>query len=190
MTDLGRRGQVVESRRGDAIDALGPILSLAARVRRGTLKLALLALVAAAVIAYGLLRGGFPAQAERAFLTVIALALTLTPPAMLAAFWFVLGELLELPGRLQRLPLDTRDHAEQLGRLRREARARRSGWASPGQLWRLARLASSSRELLTPYAPVLPLLSPPFLLAVALAALAVGLEVAIALVVLLVLAVT
>lgn len=190
MTDVERRVEVMEPRRSGASDTLGRILSLAGTVRRGTLKLALLALAAGTVIAYALLRDGFPGQAGRAVLTVVALVLVLAPPAVLGAFWFVLGELLELPQRVHRLPLETRDHAEQLGRLTREARARRAGWASPGQLWRLARLTSSSRALLTPYAPVLPLLSPPFLLAVTLAALAVGLEVAIALVVLLVLAVT
>lgn len=190
MTGVERRVEVVEPSRGSAFDALDRIFSLAGAVRRGTLKLALLALGAAAVLAYALLRHGFPGQPGRAVLTVIALIFVAAPPVVLGAFWFVLGELLELPERVRRLPLETRDHAEQLGRLSREARARRGGWASPGQLWRLARLTSSSRELLTPYAPVLPLLSPPFLLSVAVAALAVGLEVAIALVVLLVLLVT
>ena len=88
------------------------------------------------------------------------------------------------------MPGEGRAHAEELGRLAREARdPRRGGFLRlPGLIWRTLRLTGSSRELLTPYAPLLPLLSVPFLGAVAFAALGVVVEVAVALLVVLVLA--
>nr|MDQ3822794.1 hypothetical protein [Actinomycetota bacterium] len=58
----------------------------------------------------------------------------------------------------------------------------------PGLLWRFGRLAGSARETLTPWAPLLPLLSVPFLLASLAAFFAAVLEVAIAVVLLLALA--
>jgi hypothetical protein len=137
---------------------------------------------------YALLRDGFPDQAGKAALTVLALLVVAAPPVVLGAFWFVLRDVLELLDRIRRTPMDTRDHAQELGRLADEARARRTRWAIPSQIWRLARLTAASRELLTPYAPVLPLLSVQFLAAVVLAAAAAVAEVVVAIVVLLVLA--
>jgi hypothetical protein len=120
-------------------------------------------------------------------LTVVALALVVAPPLLLLAFWLVLGQLLELPDRLRRAPMETREHAGQMRALAQEARARRGGWAVPTQIWRLARLTASSRELLTPYAPLLPLLDLKFLAAVVVSAGAAAVEAVVALVVLLVL---
>jgi hypothetical protein len=179
-----RRGVVVGAAAG-SWDAVGRLLSLAASVRRGTLKLAFAGVAAAAVIAYFLLRHGFPDETGRTVLTVIGVAAVVTPPLLLAGFWFVLGQLLVLPERLRTLPTEGRDHSEELRRLVREARSRR-GWSSvPVQLWKLARLATSSRELLTPYAPLVPLVSARFLAAVALSAIGVGAELVVALILLL-----
>jgi hypothetical protein len=179
-----RRGVVVGAAAG-SWDVLGRIVSLAASARRGTLKLAVAGLAAAAVIVYFLLRDGFPDQTGRAVLTVIGAAVVLMPPLLLAGFWFVLGQLLVLPERLRALPTEGHDHAEELRRLVREARSR-SGWSSvPVQLWKLARLATSSREVLTPYAPLVPLVSARFLAAVVLSAIGVGAELVVALVLLL-----
>ena len=191
MTELQpRRGEIVEPRAG-APQVLGRLASLAAGLRRAVLKLALAGTAAAAAIGYALFRHGFPDRTGAAVLSVIAIAAAVTPPAILTAFWFLLSELLQLPGRIRTLPMDARGHAEQLGQLARETRERRGRWTHlPGQLWRLTRLTSSSRELLTPYAPIVPLLSLPFLAAVVVAAGAVVAEIAIALVVVLVLLVT
>jgi hypothetical protein len=179
-----RRGVVVGAAAGSR-DVLGRIAPLAASLRRGTLKLALAGATAAAVILYFLFRDGLPDGASGAVLTVLGAALVVAPPALLAGFWFVLGHLVALPDRLRALPADGSGHADELRRLVREARSRR-GWSSvPVQLWKLARLAASSRELLTPYAPLLPLASPGFLAAVVLSALAVGAELVVALVLLL-----
>jgi len=88
------------------------------------------------------------------------------------------------------VPGEGRAHTEELGRLAREARhPRRGGFLRlPVLVWRTLRLSSSSRELMTPYAPLLPLLSVPFLAAVALAALGVVVECAVALLVVILLA--
>jgi hypothetical protein len=180
-----RRGVVVGVARGRT-DVLGRFLSLAASLRRGVFMFALAAAAAAAVIAYALLRHGFPDRVGRAVLTILALVIVAAPPLVLGAFWFLLGELLALPDRIRRAPMESREHAEELGRIVGDARSRR-GRSLPRQIWRLARLTISSRALLTPYAPVLPLLSPPFLAAVVLSTAAVPAEVAAALVVLVVL---
>jgi hypothetical protein len=180
-----RRGVVVGSR---GRDMLARLLALAASLRRGTLRLAVAGALAAAAIAYTLLRHGFPESAGRAALTVVALVVVVAPPLVLAAFWLVLRELLELPERLRRLPPEARAHAEELRRVVDEARAVRSRSTIPLQIWRLARLTARSRELLTPYAPVLPLLSLQFLAAVVLAASAAVAEVVVAIVVLVVIA--
>jgi hypothetical protein len=50
-------------------------------------------------------------------------------------------------------------------------------------LWQVMRATASARETLTPYAPLLPLVSLPFLAATAAAALAAGVEVLVACVV-------
>jgi hypothetical protein len=179
-----RRGVVVGQR---APDVVGRLLALAGSLRRGTLKLALLGALGAGLIAYALLRHGFPDKLGRAVLTVVALVVVIAPPVVLGAFWLVLGQLLELPDRLRRAPMETREHAEQLRALAQEARERRGGWAVPTQIWRLARLTASSRELLTPYAPLLPLLDLKFLAAVVVSVAAAVAEAVVALVVLLVL---
>jgi hypothetical protein len=180
-----RRGVVVDASVGSR-DVAGRILSLAASVRRATLKLALAGAAAAAVIVYFLLRDGLPGDAGPAVLIVLGVVTALAPPVVLGGFWFLLGQLLALPERLRSLPAERREHAEDLRRLVREARSR-PGWTSvPVQLWKLTRLAASSRELLTPYAPLVPLVAPRFLVAVLLSALAVGAELAVALVLLLI----
>jgi hypothetical protein len=179
-----RRGVVVGAAAG-SWDVLGRILSLAASVRRATLKLAIAGVAAAGVIVYFLLRNGLPDAAGRAVLTVLGVVAVLIPPLLLAAFWFVLGQLLLLPERVRTLPTEGREHAAELRRLVDEARSR-GGWTSvPSQLWKLARLATSSRELLTPYAPLVPLVSIRFLAAVLGSAIGVGVELVVALVLLL-----
>jgi hypothetical protein len=115
--------------------------------------------------------------------TVLFVLLLFAPAAVLAAFWRACVDLVEVPGRLRALPGAAAGHAAELGRLLRERRRARVVSA-----WRLLVLTRSSRELLTPYAPLVALLSPPFLAATAVAVLATGVEAAAALVVVVVLA--
>jgi hypothetical protein len=168
------------------VGVLERIVPVAAAIRRGTLRLAAAAAAAGALIVYAVLHDGTQGIVAEVVVAVLAAA----PPVVLGAFWLLLRELVELPDRIRRLPGEGREHVEELGRLAREARgARQRGFARvPGTIWRLTRLTGSSRELLTPYAPLLPLFSVPFLTAVAFAAAGVFVEVAIALVALLVLA--
>jgi hypothetical protein len=180
---------VVEPRRGTVVgpsttpQVLGGIRTLAIWLRRAVLKLALVGMAAALVIGYALLHDGFPTEPGPALLTVLGLALAVAPPAILTLLWFLLGELVRLPDRIRRMPMDTRQHAEELGRLVNDARTRRGLRFVPGQVWRFGLLTSSSKELLTPYAPLLPLFSLTFLAVVAAGAVAVFPEAAIAVVV-------
>jgi hypothetical protein len=180
-----RRGVVVAAR---GWDILGTLLALAASVRRGTVRLAVLALVSALAIGSVLLRDGLPESTGAAVVKVLTLVLAFAPPIVLAAFWLVLRELLDLPERLRRMPREAREHGEELRRVVDAARARPGGVTIPLQLWRLARLSARSRELLSVYAPIAPLLSPAFLAAVAVSAAAAVAEAVVALIVLLVLA--
>jgi hypothetical protein len=181
----------VEARRPGAqtaTSALSRLVALARALRAWILKLALAAAVAAAVILYIAVRDGFP-SGGKAVLATIAIAAALAPPVLLVALWLALGELVQLPERVRNLPFEGRKHGEQLRRLVDEARAVRGRHLQvPRVLWRLTRLASSARETLTPYAPLLPFLSVPFLGAVVLAAVAAVVELLVACVLVLVLA--
>ena len=122
-------------------------------------------------------------------LAVIGIVAAVGPPVMLAAFWLALGELIKLPERLRGLPLEAREHGDQLRRLLDEARTSRGTRFQVLRLWRLTRLTGATRETLTPYAPLLPLLSLPFLAGAALASFAAAVELLVAGVVAIVLAV-
>lgn len=88
------------------------------------------------------------------------------PAVVLWLFGAALFEIAELPARLRNAPA-------QAGELRRAveelARARATGM--PRALWRAGRAAAGSRELATPWAPLLPLVSIPFLAGTAASAL-------------------
>jgi hypothetical protein len=159
-------------------------------MRRATSRFALAGAGAGAVIVYAALRDGAP-EATRGWLAaVVVVALAAAPPLVLVAFWLLLGEVVGLPERIRRMPGEGRAYAEELGRLAREARRPRRGgvrWLTV-LIWRTLRISNSSRELLTPYAPLVPLLSLPFLAAVAFASIGVLIECAVAVLVVLVLA--
>lgn len=158
-----------------------------AGIRRWALRIAVIAAVAAAFLVYAIVRDGFP-EGGKAVLAVIGIVAVAAPPLMLAAFWVVLGGLVRLPERLQRLPLEAREHGEHLRELFDQARlARGSRFRILQTLWGVTRTTSSARETLTPYAPLLPLASLPFLAATAASALAATIEVVVACVVALVL---
>ena len=173
--------------RREAVGILGRILPLAAVVGRGVRTLALVGFGAAAAIAIVVLVHWTPGDPEGwAGFVVLCLVLAV-PPAILLAFSLVLGEVLELPDKLRRYPSTTREHAQELRAIAQDAQAReRPSWRRlPSSTWRLMTLVRSARDLLAPHAPLLPLLSVPFLVATFVSALVVPLLVVAALGVLL-----
>jgi hypothetical protein len=160
--------------------------STIAMARRWTLRLSVVAALAAALLVYAILRDGLPGGGK-AVLAVIGIVAAVFPPLILAAFYLALGELVRLPEHLRRLPLEAREHGEQLRALLERARAARgSRFRIIRTLWQVTHTTRSARETLTPYAPLLPLVSLPFLAATAVAAFATGVEVVVACVVALV----
>lgn len=123
------------------------------RLARG---LAIAAGVAAALFALALYDDG-------AWIVVAAAAAV--PAVVLSLFSFALFEAAELPSRLRGAPAQVgglRSALDDLGRAR--------GTRLPRALWRAGRQAASARELATPWAPLVPLLSLPFLAATGLSA--------------------
>ena len=106
-------------------------------------------------------------------------AVAAVPAVVLFLFSTALLEASELPARLRGAPADAAELQASLGAL---GRARRGGLFRP--LWRTGRAALNARELVTPWAPLLPLLNLPFLAATLVSALATPLLVLIALAVL------
>jgi hypothetical protein len=153
--------------------ALRPIAALARAVRR----LALVATAAAVAIAVALLEDRVAAG------DILAIAIAAIPPVLLFLLAAALKALAELPDKIRAAPREAQGHAAALSRLAGEARDAQL-LRLPLVVWRAGRVAGEARELLAPYAPALPLLSPAFLGAAALAALAVPIEVVVALVLL------
>jgi hypothetical protein len=171
----------------EVVGVLGRILPLAAAVRRAVRTLGLVGLGAAAGLVLAVLVRWTPSSGENwAGLVVLCVVLAI-PPVVLLAFSLVLSEVVEVPDKLRGYPGTARRHAEELRALAHDAQAReRPAWRRlPGSTWRLATLVRSARALLAPHAPLLPLLSVPFLVATLVAALLVPVLVVAALVVLL-----
>jgi len=145
-----------------AVTALERVLPLAAAVARVVRVAAFAALGSAALIALVLFRDGFPEPESRAFATAVVAVAAFVPGAVLLAFHVALRQLLRLPARLRSIPGTGREHAAELARIVGERGPRTR---LPLRAWRLFALGRSSRELLTPHAPLVPLFSPPFLLA-------------------------
>ena len=165
------------------------VLAVIGMLRHRTLRLGLTAAVAASVIVYAVVRDGYPGGGQ-AVLATLAIVAAILPPVMLCAFWLALGQLLQLPERIRNLPYEGREHGMQLRSVFEQARAGRGRRFSTGRtIWQFLRLTSSARETLTPYAPLLPFLSVPFLFGVAFAMWAAAAEVLIACVLVIVLAV-
>lgn len=173
--------------RRDAIGVLGRILPLAAAVGRGVRTLSVVGLGAAIAIALVVLVRWTPGDREDWAGFVVLCVLLAVPLAVLLAFSFVLGEVVELPDKLRSYPGATQEHVSELRAIANEAHEReRPAWRRlPGSTWRLALLARSTRDLLAPHAPLLPLLSVPFLVGTLISALLVPVMVIAALVVLL-----
>jgi hypothetical protein len=174
--------------RRDQFSVLGRILPLAAGVGRAVRTLGLVGLGAAVAIALVVLVRWTPGDgADWAAFAVLCVLLAV-PVAVLLAFLLVLRGVMELPDKLRSYPNTTRAHVAELRAIANDAQEReRPAWRRlPGSTWRLATLARSARDLLAPHAPLLPLLSLPFLVAALVSALLVPVVVVAALVVLLV----
>jgi hypothetical protein len=173
--------------RRDTVSVLGRILPLAAAVGRGVRTLGLVGLAGMVAIALVVLVRWTPGNGEDwAGFAVLCVVLAV-PAAVLLAFSFVLGEVVELPDKLRSYPGTTREHVSELRAIAQDAQEReRPAWRRlPGSTWRLATLVRSARDLLAPHAPLLPLFSVPFLVTTLLSAVLVPLIVIAALVVLL-----
>jgi hypothetical protein len=173
--------------RRDAVGVLGRILPPAAAVGRGMRTLGLVGLVAAAAIVLVVLVRWTPRDGgEWAGLAVFSVVLAV-PSTVLLWFSLLLGEVVELPDKLGSYPGMMRAHAEELCAIAQDAQARRrQAWRRlPGNTWRLAILVRSARDLLAPHAPLLPLLSVPFLVATLVSAVFVPILIVAALVALL-----
>jgi hypothetical protein len=107
---------------------------------------------------------------------IVLAALAAVPAVVLFLFSLALAEAAELPGRLRAAPADLQAALADLSAARRERLFR--------SLWRTGRAAFAARELVTPWAPLLPLVSIPFLAAALVSALATPLLVLAAVVVL------
>jgi hypothetical protein len=93
--------------------------------------------------------------------STVALAVVAAVPAVvLFLFSTALAEAAALPERLRNAPADAAELQASLAQL---SRARRGHWLRP--LWRTGRAAAGARELVTPWAPLLPLVNVPFLVA-------------------------
>jgi hypothetical protein len=172
--------------RRDPVSVLARILPLAAAVGRGVRTLGLAGLAGMVAIALVVLVRWTPGDGEDWAGFVVLCVLLAIPPAVLLAFSFVLGEVVELPDKLRSYPGATREHVSELRAIAHDAQEReRPAWRRlPGSTWRLATLVRSARDLLAPHAPLLPLFSVPFLIATLVSALLVPLVVIAALVVL------
>ena len=173
--------------RPEALAALRRILPLAAAVGRGLRRLALGGIGAVAAIALAVVLRWTPGDGETWAGLVVLLLMLAVPGGILLAFSFVLAEVVELPEKLLRTPETVRGHSEELRAITRDAQSReRPAWRRlPGSTWRLATLVRSARDLLAPHAPILPLLSVPFLVATAVSAVLVPLLVLAAVIVVL-----
>jgi hypothetical protein len=91
---------------------------------------------------------------------VAVAAVAAVPAVVLFLFSTALAEAAELPARLRNAPASAAELQASLAQL---SRARRGGLLRP--LWRTGRAAAGARDLVTPWAPLLPLVNLPFLLA-------------------------
>ena len=158
------------------------LLPPAAFVARTVRNLAIAALVSGLVLDVQLFReqGLGETTAETVGRLLVAAAI-LAPGVVLVLFHRALREVLDLPRRLRALPGEGRRRAGELG----ELVAPEQGARRPGKLrraWGLLALSHATRELLTPYAPLVALLSPAFLTATAVSAFATPVLVLLALV--------
>lgn len=168
------------------IDSVARVLErfvpLVAGARRIVGVLAVTGACAGALIGWALFADGLPDERGATIARFFVLALALIPAVVLSMLWLALGEVMEIPARVRRLPETARGHASDLERVLRELDASGGRRRRVSAVWRLAKLPVTARESLLIYAPLTALLSVPFLVASALSALVVPVELLVALI--------
>jgi hypothetical protein len=159
-----------------AAAALARARSAARGAGRLALRAAVVAAVSATVLTWALFSDGVPDETAETVARAVVAAALFSPAAVLVLFWRACVEALEVPQRVRSLPGTAAGRAVDLGRVLRDRQAHPARRA-----WRVLRLTSAARELLGVHAPLLVLVSPPFLLATAAALAAAALEALVAL---------
>jgi hypothetical protein len=163
------------------VTLLERVMPLAGLARRLVLQLLAVSLVAITVIGVLLWDRLDPISRQDIVVMVLLLGLLLIPAGVLLAYSIALHEVMELPKRLLDLPgttAQTRDRLRGIaGSVRREQRGARSTVRS---LWNLGVLIATARDALEIYAPIVAVINPLFLIALAASTIAVALEVFLA----------
>jgi hypothetical protein len=107
--------------RADAVSVLRRILPLAAAVGRGVRTLGLVGLAGTVAIALVVLVRWTPGDGEDWAGFVVLCVVLAVPAAVLLAFSFVLGEVVELPDKLRSYPGTTREHVSELRAIAQDA---------------------------------------------------------------------
>lgn len=171
LRELARRG------RGGidaALRALANLLPIARRVEVVARALAIVSAGSVAFIGLALLVRGFPANWLLWFATAMVVILLATPPFILWLFASALREALLLPERLREDPDLVKAHASEISELVRQSAGRgrhqRGRWVRglPRDLWQAGKLLLAAHRDLPDYGAAMRLISPPFLVAVAL----------------------
>jgi hypothetical protein len=166
------------------------VLDIAARVARGLRVLAIAAAVSGGLAWLAWVIDSPPPETNEWLPRIVALAVALSPPAILFLFLAGLRELLELPERARALPADVRERAAKLRERSRQRPEPRGVLGALVALLRLGRLVLGSREALSPYAAISAALRPAILFAAVLAAVAALAEIPVAAIALLLILLT
>jgi hypothetical protein len=163
---------------------LSRLVPLAGRMVRWVRGLALASAAAVAVIVLSAFVGGLPSVTVWTVVVLAAVVLGLVP-VVLWLFADALADVLALPGWLRASPRIVRDHGAELADLMRQARPDGSGarWGRVHTVrdgWRAGRLLLEAHDEVPGYGAALRLISVPFLVAVALAALGAVAEIVLA----------
>jgi hypothetical protein len=172
--DAAVRAAAATRRRIDqGIAVLRRLVPLANRLSHGVRIYVALVGAAAATIATMLLWRMWPSSITDVIVLVVLLAWLAAPVLVLWLFHRALAEVVEIPARLAATPEVARAHGGELAALVRDAQGRRGRvrlLSLPGDLWRAGRLLLAAHDDLPGYGAVLTLVSVPFLLASAAAA--------------------
>ncbi len=155
--------------------ALKKLLPIARRVEIAARVLAVASATAVVLVALALFIRGFPGDWLMWLVTVAVVAVLAAPPFVLWLFASALREALLLPERLRAEPDLVKGHAREIGALVRDSadrgRAGKRHWLRglPRDASRAAKLLLEAHRDLPDYGAAMRLISPPFLIMVALA---------------------
>jgi hypothetical protein len=169
-----------------ATAAVRRVVELARVVARGIATLAVVTGVCVALAWGAWIASDTPSGANDWVARLVVLAIALSPPVVLGLFVAGLREVADLPRRVRELPPDLRAHVADVRTRAAEPRGRIGMLRA---VVRLGRLLVEARDVLSPYAIVSAVFRPALLLAAIVAAAVAVVEIPLALVVALVLAV-